>query len=197
MFKKLAAGIGFGILLAFHPIAMGRNNSPNYHSNLLDKSTKKLIDSSKISIGGIKLGMKEKDIIKKLGKPKSRTTKYNDFCDLGLYTTTWKFDGLEIEGLSTSNNPSESEVHQITTSSSSYPTEKGIKVGDRISTALKAYSTLLSTNEYTSTLSISELLSKIDSENGLVYPNDAYGGLFFSINKQRGIREIRLVKGAC
>lgn len=197
MFKKLGVGITFVILLAVNPIVIGENNSSKYHSDLLDKSTKKLIDSSKISIGGIKLGMKEKDVLKKLGKPKSRTIKYGDFCDLGLYTTTWKFDGLEIEGLSTSNNPSKSEVHQITTSSSSYPTEKGVKVGDRITTALKVYSALLSTYEYTSTLSTSELLSKIDSENGLMYPNDAYGGLFFSINKQRGVKEIRLVKGAC
>jgi hypothetical protein len=197
MFKKLAAGIGFGILFAVNPIAIGENHSSNYPSNFLDKSSKKLIDSSKNSIGGIKLGMKEKDIIKKLGKPKSRTITYGKFCDFDLYTTTWKFNGLEIEGLSTSSNPSKSEVHQITTTSSSYPTEKGVKVSDRITTALKAYSTFLSTHEYTSTLSTSELLSKIDSENGLVYPNDAYGGLFFSINKQKGIKEIRLVKGAC
>ncbi|MBE9107221.1 hypothetical protein IQ229_20510, partial [Nostoc cf. edaphicum LEGE 07299] len=86
MFKKLAAGIGFGILLAVNPIAIGENNSLNYHSNLFDKSTKKAIDVSKISIGDIKLGMKEKDIIQKLGKPKSRTTKYDDVC-YGAYIT--------------------------------------------------------------------------------------------------------------
>jgi hypothetical protein len=31
MFKKLGAGIGFGILLAVNPIVIGENNSPNYH----------------------------------------------------------------------------------------------------------------------------------------------------------------------
>ncbi|MCL6755417.1 hypothetical protein KBT16_32330 [Nostoc sp. CCCryo 231-06] len=181
MFKKLAAGIGFGILLAVNPIAIGENNSSNYRSNLLDKSSKEAIDVSKISIGDIKLGMKEKDIIKKLGKPKSRTTKYDDVCYTS-YITTWKYNGLEIEGLSTSNNASKSEVHQISASSSRYPTENGVKVGDRINTVQKAYSTLLST---------------IDSEKNLVYPNDAYGGLLFSTNKQRRIREIRLVEASC
>ncbi|BAZ54287.1 hypothetical protein NIES4103_69720 (plasmid) [Nostoc sp. NIES-4103] len=200
MLKKIGAAIIFSIVFAFNPfnsIVIGENSNSNYRSHLFDKSSKKLIDSSKISIGGIKLGMKEKDIIKKLGKPKSRTIKYRDFCDFDLYTTIWKFDGLEIEGLSTTNNPSKSEVHQITIYSSYYPTEKGVKVGDNIIKALKAYSTLLSTYEYTSTLSTSELLSKIDTENPLVYANDAYGGLFFSVNKQRNIREIRLVAGAC
>lgn len=200
MLKKLGAAIVFSIVFAFNPfnpIVIGENTNSNYRSHLFNKSTKKLIDSSKISIGGIKLGMRERDIIKKLGKPKSRTIKYRDFCDFDLYTTIWKFDGLEIEGLSTTNNPSNSEVHQITTYSSYYPTEKGLKVGDNIIKAFKAYSTLLSTYEYTSILSTSQLLSKIDTENPLVYANDAYGGLFFSVNKQKGIREIRLVKGAC
>jgi hypothetical protein len=181
MFKKLAAGIGFGILLAVNPIAIGENNNSNYRSNLLDKSTKKAIDVSKISIGDIKLGMKEKDIIGKLGKPKSRTTKYDDVC-YGAYITTWNYDGLEIEGLSSSNKISESQVHFINTSSSVYPTIQGVKVGDRISTAQKAYSTFSST---------------IDSEKNLVYPNDAYGGLIFSINKQRLIRKISLLAASC
>ncbi|MEH2207448.1 MAG: hypothetical protein V7K53_25835 [Nostoc sp.] len=181
MFKKLAVGIGFGILLAVNPIAIGENNSSNYHINFLEKSTKKAIDVSKISIGDMKLGMKEKEIIKKLGKPKSRTTKYDDVC-YGAYITTWNYDGLEIEGLSNSKNASTSEVHQITASSSRYPTENGVKVSNRISTAQKAYSTFSST---------------IDSEKNLVYPNDAYGGLVFSSNKQRRIRQIRLLAASC
>ncbi|RAM53097.1 MAG: hypothetical protein C6Y22_03160 [Hapalosiphonaceae cyanobacterium JJU2] len=181
MFKKLGVGIGFGILLAINPIAMGENNSSNYHNNLLDKSNKKAIDVSQISIGGMKLGMKETEIIKQLGKPKSRTTKYDDVC-YSSYITTWKYNGLEIEGLSTSSNASQSQVHFIKTSSSLYPTEKGIKVGDRISKAQKAYSAFLSRN---------------DTKNDLVYSNDAYGGLVFSSNKQRRIKEIRLLGASC
>jgi hypothetical protein len=73
-------------------------------------------------------------------------------------------------------------VHKITTSSSSYPTEKGVKVGDRISKAQKAYSAFLSRN---------------DSKNDLVYSNDAYGGLSFFSNKQRQIREIQLLGSSC
>jgi hypothetical protein len=180
MFKKLVAGISLGILLTVSPTAIGENNSPNYGNYVLNKSNKKAIDVSKISIGGIKLGMKEIDIIKKLGKPKSRTTKYDDVC-YSSYITTWKYNGLEIEGLSTSNNTSISEVHKITTSSSSYPTEKGVKVGDSISKAQKAYSAL----------------SSKKSENNLSYSNDAYGGLVFSSNKQSVIREIILLGASC
>ncbi|MBW4612978.1 MAG: hypothetical protein KME21_06785 [Desmonostoc vinosum HA7617-LM4] len=175
IFKKLAVAIGFGILLVVNPTATGEN------SNLLDKSSKKEIDVSKISIGGIKLGMKEKEIIKKLGRPKSRTTKYDDVC-YSSYITTWKYNELEIEGLSTSNNVSQSEVHLIKTSSSHHPTDKGIKVGDRIGKAQKTYSAFLSRN---------------DTKNYLAYPNDAFGGLVFSISKQGVIREIQLLGASC
>ncbi|MBE9105341.1 hypothetical protein IQ229_10425 [Nostoc cf. edaphicum LEGE 07299] len=48
--------------------------------------------------------------------------------------------------------------------------------------AQKAYSTFSST---------------IDSEKNLVYPNDAYGGLVFLSNKQRRIREIKLLAASC
>ena len=177
---KIGVLIGFGILIALNPVAIGENNISNYRINLFEKSSKKAIDVSKISIGGIKLGMKENEIIKQFGKPKSRTTKYDDVC-YGAYITTWKYNGLEIEGLSTSNNASISEVHQIATSSLSYPTEKGVKVGEGISKAQKAYSAF----------------SSRFSENNLAYSNDAYGGLVFSSNKQRVIREIRLLAASC
>ncbi|MBW4608180.1 MAG: hypothetical protein KME22_13400 [Hassallia sp. WJT32-NPBG1] len=95
---KIGVFIGFGILIALNPVAIGEKNISNYHINLFDKSSKKAIDVYKISIGNIKLGMKENEIIKQLGKPKSRTTKYDDVC-YGAYITTWNYNGLEIEGL--------------------------------------------------------------------------------------------------
>lgn len=91
------------------------------------------------------------------------------------------YNGIEIEGLSTTNNPRQSEVHQIIVSSPNYRTEKGIKVGDGISKAQKSYSAFI---------------SKLN-ENNLAYSNDAFGGLVFTTNKQRVIRTIRLLGASC
>ncbi|BDA76408.1 hypothetical protein CAL7716_105740 (plasmid) [Calothrix sp. PCC 7716] len=180
MFKKLVLGISLGILFTLSPAAIGESNSLNHSSNVFNKSSKKAIDVGKISIGNIKLGMKERDIIRILGKPKSRSIKYDDVC-YGSYITTWKYNGIEIEGLSTTNNPRQSEVHQIIASSPSYPTEKGVKVGDGISRARKAYSAII---------------SRVNGNN-LAYSNDAFGGLVFSSSKQQVIRTIRLLGASC
>jgi hypothetical protein len=184
MFTKLTSGICVGILLTVSPTVMGENNIFTHSTHPVGKSNRKAIDVSKISIGGIKLGMKEKDIIKILGKPKSRAIRYDDVC-YSSYITTWKYNGLEIEGLSTTNNPSQSQVHLIDTFSSRYSTEKGVKVGDSVGKAQKAYSNLLSKFE------------RGEEFDNLAYSNDAYGGLVFSSNKQRVIRNIRLVATSC
>jgi hypothetical protein len=184
MFNKLVAPICLGLIFAAIPAAIGENYSPNYTDNFYAKSNKKAIDVEQISIGGIKLGMRERDFIKILGKPKSRTIKYDDVC-YGSYITTWKYNNLEIEGLSSTNNPSQSQVHQIITSSSRYPTEKGVKVGDNISKAQKAYSNLLSK------------ITRLKNEVLLAYSNDAYGGLVFTANKQNSIQQIRLIGASC
>ncbi|NJL79062.1 MAG: hypothetical protein HC917_09890 [Richelia sp. SM2_1_7] len=123
-------------------------------------------------------------MLKKFGKPKSRTIRYDDVCH-SSYITTWKYNGLEIEGLSTTNNPSQSQVHLITTSSSLYPTEQGIKVGDNVSKPQKLYSNLLSKIERAKDLDY------------LTYSNDAYGGLVFYFNNQRSIKKIILLAASC
>jgi maltose-binding protein MalE len=184
MFQKIVLSICVGILLATTPTVVDANKSHSYSNYVSNKSSKNAIDVSKISIGSIKLGMKEKDITKILGKPKSKTIKYDDVC-YGSYITTWKYNELEIEGLSTTNNSNKSQVHMIITSTSRYPTERGVKVGDNISKAQKAYSNLLSKFE------------RGEGFDNLAYSNDAYGGLVFSSNKQRVIRKIRLVAASC
>ncbi|NJN12494.1 MAG: hypothetical protein HC815_32870 [Richelia sp. RM1_1_1] len=168
-----------GILLAVSPSAIGENNSLNNNINyLFDKSNKKEIDVTKISIGGIKLGMQEKELIQKLGKPKSRTIKYDDGC-YNSYVTTWKYDGLEITGLSDTNNPSQSRVESMFTFSSRYPTEKGIKVGDNISKAQKAYFNLLS-----------QFNRRKDLDYLGYYTSEFHGGLSFSSDKQKSLNKL-------
>jgi hypothetical protein len=176
MWKQLLTVMIFGILLIVNPITTGKSNS-----NILDnKSQIQMIDVTKISIGGIKLGMTEKEIIKKLGKPKSRTAKMRN-C-LNTYDTIWNYDGLEITFSSHSKNES-GRVEIIITSSPLYPTEKGIKIGDDISKAKKAYSTFARTTS---------------SKDLLVYGNDDYGGgLSFATNQRGKIREIKLIATGC
>lgn len=184
MFKKCGVAISLGIMLGGNPTAIGENSISKSDSNIFNKSNKTEIDVLKISIGGIKMRMKEKDIIEKLGKPKSRTIKYDNVCYVA-YLTTWKYDGLEIGGISQSNDFSKSQVHIIKASSSRYSTEKNVKVGDSMRKAQKAYST-----------------SKFNSEMGkdenyLTYPNAAFGGLMFIGDKQMIIKEISLSDASC
>lgn len=181
MRKKLLTVIVLGILLIVNPIATGKSNS-----NFLDKKSQtQMIDVTKISIGGIKIGMTEKEIIKKLGKPKSRTAKMRNYC-FNTYDTIWNYDGLKIIFSSDSKNES-GRVDEIITSSPLYPTEKGIKVGDDISKAKKAYSTFDTPS--------SRMAS---SKDLLVYVNDDYGGgLSFATNQRGKIREIKLLAISC
>jgi hypothetical protein len=146
------------------------------------------IDVSKISIGGIKLGAGDKDVIKVLGKPKSRNIKYDDIC-YSSYVTTWKYNQAEIVGLSTSNNPNKSKVYRIMVSSPNYPTEMGVKVGDKIDKARKAYSNLVSKYERAE-----DRGEKLDT---LGYLNADFGGLVFEVNKQGIIQKIHLAKASC
>ncbi|MGF1672983.1 MAG: hypothetical protein ACFCUV_04760 [Rivularia sp. (in: cyanobacteria)] len=186
MLKKIVPGICLGIILAVSSSAIGENNSlKNNINSLRHKSNKKEIDVTKISIGGIKLGMQEKELIQKLGKPKSRTIKYDDGC-YNSYVTTWKYDGLEITGLSDTNNPSQSRVESMFISSPRYPTEKGIKVGDNISKAQKAYSNLLS-----------QFNRGKDLDYLGYYTNEFHGGLSFSSDKEKIIKQISLVAASC
>ena len=76
-------------------------------------------------------------------------------------------------------------MHQIKASSSRYSTEKGVKVGDSISKAQKAYSTSKSNSETGK------------DENYLTYPNAAFGGLMFIGDKQMIIKEISLADASC
>lgn len=181
MLKKLGILFSLGILLTVSCTTIDENNNSNSDNYPTEESKEKEIDASKISIGGIKLGMREKDIVEILGEPKSRTINYDDAC-YGAYITTWKYDGLDIEGLSNVDNSSQSEVYLINAYNSNYPTEKKIRIGDSITKAQKAYSNFSALN--------------VEQEK-LVYPNDAYGGLTFFTDTQRKINKISLLAGSC
>ncbi|MBW4513247.1 MAG: hypothetical protein KME64_43225 [Scytonematopsis contorta HA4267-MV1] len=188
MLKSILPSIFLGILLTTSLSSVHANSNRNYNNFIVNNSNRTAIDVSKISIGGIKLGAGDKDVTKLFGKPKSRTIKYDDIC-YSSYVTTWKYNQAEIVGLSTSNNPNQSKVHRIMVSSPSYPTEMGVKVGDKIDKARKAYSNLVSRYERAENRG-----QKLDT---LGYLNDAFGGLVFEVNKQGIIQKIHLSKASC
>jgi hypothetical protein len=93
-------------------------------------------DVKKASIGGILLGVSEKDVIKKLGLPKSRKTGYSPCGESKYITLTYNGINIELDGISETNK---FYVNSITTSSSRYPTDTGIRTGDLMSKARKIY----------------------------------------------------------
>jgi hypothetical protein len=97
------------------------------------------------SIGGLKIGMSEKEVLKKLGTPRSRKIAPNQ-CT-GTNDITLKYSNLELYLLEGSNKTSQSYLSAITTNNSRYITNKGIRVGDLMSKAEQAYSKVATTNE--------------------------------------------------
>lgn len=99
-------------------------------------SQKRKFDINRASIGGLQLGISEKEVIKKLGLPKSRKTGYSA-CGDNNYISL-KYNGLNIE-LTANSGTSKFYVNSITTTSSQYYTNIGIKVGDSMNKARKNY----------------------------------------------------------
>jgi hypothetical protein len=99
-------------------------------------SQKRKFDIKRASIGGLQLGISEKEVIKKLGLPKSRKTGYSP-CGDNNYISL-KYNGLNIE-LTANSGTSKFHVDFITTTSSQYYTNTGIKVGDSMNKARQKY----------------------------------------------------------
>ncbi len=118
---------------------------PNSYRERVFLSQKGSIDLSDTFIGGIKIGMSEREAIGKLGDPKSRKTGYNQ-CT-AAYDTTLKYDRLELYLEGDARKTSKRYVSSITTTNSQYSTNKGIRVGDSMKKAEKAYSKTAVTGE--------------------------------------------------
>lgn len=89
--------------------------------------------------------MSENETIEKFGAPKSRKTGYNQ-CT-AAYDTTLKYDRLDLYLEGDASKKSKRYVSSITTTNSQYSTNKGIRVGDSMKKAEKAYSKAAVTGE--------------------------------------------------
>jgi hypothetical protein len=108
-------------------------------------SQKGSFDLSNTFIGGIKIGISEREAIAKFGAPKSRNTGYNQ--RTAAYDTTLKYDRLELYFEGDARKKSKRYVSSITTTNSQYSTNRGIRVGDAIKKAERAYSKAAVTGE--------------------------------------------------
>jgi hypothetical protein len=135
----------------------------------------KEIDVSKISIGKIKIKMNTSTVTKILGQPSQKQVEYDDVC-YGSYITTLNYSQLEVGAFGQNSGL----VYNIKTTNPAYATSEGIKVGDLVSKAKKAYA---------------KYQSQQDSE-ALRYVNQAFGGLKFKTS-QGIITEIDLLGSSC
>jgi hypothetical protein len=104
------------------PIQIAQNPSPK-------------IDFTKISIGGISLGMSESTVIQKLGQPKQRKFQRNNACT-GSDLTTLTYPGMiiNLEAQARRN-----KVYSILVTTPRYQTNTTIGVGNSIDQARKIY----------------------------------------------------------
>ncbi len=134
------------------------------------------------SIGVLKIGMSENEVIKKLGAPKSRKVAPNG-CT-GSNDITLKYANLELYILEGTNKTDKSYLTAITTTNSRYVTNKGIRVGDSIGKAEKAYMASAITGEKGLYLSLADR-----TQNECV--------ITFSSSNSKTVSEIDLVCAIC
>jgi hypothetical protein len=108
-------------------------------STIIALSKKRYFNMDKESIGGFKLRMSENEVIKKLGTPKSRKKYYDNACS-DSYISTIEYSDLWLEFIQDSKT-GKYYMLSISTTSSRYPVNTGIRVGDSMEKARKTYAT--------------------------------------------------------
>jgi hypothetical protein len=177
MYRLLALTIP--LLIGSTSSAIALANLPTERLALSQKGSIVLRDTS---IGGLKIGMSENEVIKKLGAPKSRKVAPNG-CT-GTNDITLKYSNLDLYILEGANKTDKSYLTAITATNSRYATNKGIRVGDSIRKVIEAY-----------------LTSAVSDEKGLylsaVDPKNNECALTFSIVNGKTVNKIDLVCAIC
>ena len=122
------------------------------------------------SLGGLRLGLPEKDVLKLLGSPATRGKLVFQEAD-GNYVQDWHYPDKGIE-LLMSAGEKKSGVKTIANITASAPctfaTRKGIKIGDAESAARKAYA---------------EHVDRETSDPGTLVVGSIYGGIIFNFTE--------------
>jgi hypothetical protein len=154
----------------------------NLHPAKLALSQQGSIVLSDTSIRGLKIGMSEREVIKKLGAPKSRKVQPNG-CT-GTNDIILKYSNLDLYILEGARRADKSYLTAITTTNSRYGTNKGIRVGDSIDKAGKIYKKAPASSEKGRYLS-------------LTAPRNNECTLTFSSKNGKAVSEIVLVCAIC
>jgi hypothetical protein len=101
-------------------------------------SRNKQIKIKQVSIGGVSMGSKARRIKSKLGKPLRKTTPVLLGAP-GQYDATWEYPGLKINVRADADKESDYYIHGLSTTSSRYVTNLGIRVGDPVSKVKQVY----------------------------------------------------------
>ncbi len=119
------------------------------------------------SLGGLRLGLPEKDVVKLLGPPAKRGALLLQEAD-GNYVQDWHYPGKGIDLLMSAEKKSGVKtVANITASAPcTFATKKGIKIGDAESAARKAYA--------------AHGDPESGSEPGIFVVGSVYGGIIFN-----------------
>ncbi len=151
--------------------------SPSF---VISKAEKPLIDVAKVSIGSLKLGMTEKQVTRLLGKPNSSEKEQGVSNCYWTTGTSIKYQNLDIF-------IADGSLDKISTTSKSYATKEGVRVGDPISKAKKIYGSKFG----------SEQTIRNQDEYSIAYINANNGGLSFEANQQGIITKISLMSQSC
>jgi hypothetical protein len=176
-------------LLALATVSLTLGSAPFTFANIvsvqsprfvISKAEKPLIDVAKVSIGSLKLGMTEKQVTRLLGKPSSIEKEKGVSNCYWNTSTSIKYRNLEIF-------IADGSVETITTTSKSYATKEGVRVGDPISKAKKIYGSKFG----------SEQAIHDKNEYSVAYINANNGGLSFEANQKGIIIKIGLMAQSC
>jgi hypothetical protein len=122
------------------------------------------------SLGKLRLGLPEKDVVKLLGSPSTRGELVFQEAD-GNYVQDWHYPDKGID-LWMSAGEKKSGVKKISAITASAPcifaTKKGIKIGDAESAARKAYA---------------EHVDRETSDPGTLVVGSVYGGIIFNFTE--------------
>lgn len=104
-----------------------------------EKATETMLRAE--SLGGLRLGLPEKDVLKLLGPPTKRSTLVVQETD-GNYVQDWHYPqkGIDLQMSAGGKKSGAKTVASITASAPcTFATKKGIKIGDAESAARKVY----------------------------------------------------------
>jgi hypothetical protein len=162
------------------PFSFANTVSIQSPSFVISKTEKPLIDVAKVSIGALKLGLNDKQVTRLLGKPRSIEKEQGVSNCYWNTSTSIKYSNLDIF-------IADGSVDAITTTSKSYVTNEGVKVGDPINKAKKIYGRKFG----------SEQVIHSKEKYSIAYINANNGGISFEANQQGIITEIGVTAQSC